>query len=119
MKNKVLTKTDSSSGVPEIHPKDLNEVLDEVHIIDVRRPEEFNNELGHVPGARLVTLGPELEKELENLEKNKEVVFTCRSGARSGHATLFALEMGFESVANLTGGMILWNQLKLPVAREK
>jgi rhodanese-related sulfurtransferase len=43
----------------------------EVVFLDVRQPKEYAR--GHLPGAKLVPLG-ELEKRLEELEKNKPIV---------------------------------------------
>jgi rhodanese-related sulfurtransferase len=86
-------------------------------LIDVRRDDEFTGELGHIKGAKLVTLGPELETFILNMDKNKEVLFICRSGARSANATLFAKQNGHEKVYNMNGGMMLWNQLGLPTEK--
>lgn len=104
-------------GAPEISPEELNAKLNEVEIIDVRRCEEFNAELGHIRSARLVTLESEFETELSRLEKNKTYVFVCRSGARSTRATLMAQDRGFKHVYNMQGGMLRWNALGLPIER--
>jgi len=63
----------------------------------------------------LATLGPALMSYLQKEDRNKEIVFVCRSGGRSGQATELALQMGFNKVANMTGGMIAWNLATLPV----
>ena len=101
--------------VPEITPEDLLPVKDKVKLIDVRRPDEFTGPLSHIPGAELVTLGSDLDDYLKTVAKDEELVFVCRSGARSGRATLQARSLGFEKSVNLQGGMILWNEKKLPV----
>lgn len=106
-----------NNGVLEVHPSDLKNHLSEFELIDVRRPDEFVGELGHIDGARLVTLGPDLVQHLEKEDKNKKIVFICRSGGRSGQATLHSQSLGFKTVYNMTGGMLLWNELKLPVSR--
>lgn len=100
--------------VPEITPEDLLPVKTEVTLIDVRRPDEFTGPLSHIPGAQLITLGPDLDRYLESADKDAEIVFICRSGARSGRATLQARALGFEKSVNLQGGMILWNEKNLP-----
>lgn len=106
-------------GAPEITPQQLQEVRDRVELIDVRRPDEFTGELGHIEGARLVTLETEFEGQLPQWDKSKTYVFVCRSGQRSSRATNEALELGFKEVFNLKGGMLLWNTLQLPVSRER
>ena len=86
-------------------------------LIDVRRPEEYVGEYGHVVGAELVTLGPDLERFLIDGNRDEEIVFICRSGGRSGHATGVATEMGYKAVINMQGGMIRWTELKYPVEK--
>lgn len=103
--------------VPEITPEELNGHLSQVTLIDVRRPDEFNAELAHIPGAKLVTLGSELDEFLKSHHKADEIVFICRSGARSGRATLQSRAMGYPNCVNLQGGMLLWNQKKFPTER--
>ena len=96
----------------DVDPKEVWEKKSEVVIVDVRRPDEFEGELGHIPGAQLVVLNT-LPGRLPELPMNKTIVFACRSGGRSSQATAFAQENGFENVYNMKGGMLLWNQLGL------
>ncbi len=110
MRPKQIFSPQIVDDVPEITPDDLNRHLGQVTIIDVRRPDEFNGELSHISGSKLVTLGPELDDFLKSHDKNDEVVFVCRSGARSGRATLQSRDMGFSKSVNLQGGMLLWNK---------
>lgn len=113
-----MIETKSTQGIPEAHPQIvLQQKSPETLLIDVRRPEEFTGELGHIQGAKLVTLGPDLMKFLDETPKNKEIVFICRSGGRSGQATAVSRDLGFQNTINMTGGMLLWNDLKLPVVR--
>lgn len=100
--------------VPEITPDEFRAYIGKVTLIDVRRPDEFNGELAHIPGSKLVTLGPDLDAFFKSHNKEDEVVFVCRSGARSGRATLQGRAMGFSNCVNLQGGMLLWNQKKFP-----
>ena len=96
--------------VLDIPPEDLKSSLREVLLIDVRQPDEFAGELGHIEGAELIPLAM-LPQEIERLSKDQTIVFICRSGARSARATAFALESGLSAVYNLSGGMLRWNQL--------
>lgn len=105
---------DDFPGTEDVDPREVWEKRELVCLVDVRQPEEFTGDLGHVPGAQLIVLDT-LEDRLNELPKDKTVVFICRSGGRSGRATAFAKAMGFVSVFNMKGGMILWNQLELQV----
>jgi sulfur dioxygenase len=87
-------------------------------VLDVREPEEFTGELGHVEGALLVpldALASRLPKLLGYTER--EVVVVCRAGARSGSAAAILQRAGFARVANLEGGMLAWAFEGLPVQR--
>jgi hydroxyacylglutathione hydrolase len=118
MTNKAVifeTKEDNLhfEGVFDIDPRELAKKLKEVYIIDVRQPDEFTGELGHIPGAHLMVLDT-VPARIFEIPKNQTVVFVCRSGGRSARATAFALEGGLKDVYNLKGGMLLWNDLHLP-----
>jgi len=102
------------AGVPEISPQWIEDNLDRVHLIDVREPQEFNDALGHAPGAVLIPLGT-LPQRLDELGRDRPLAIICRSGARSARATLFLKQNGFDLVANVTGGMLRWRMLNLAV----
>jgi len=105
-------------GVPTVTPEDLFTKLGHIKVIDVRGQDEFNNELGHIPHAVLSTLGPDLDQMLSSENREKELIFVCRSGKRSGEATKLALTKGFGKVYSLQGGMLRWNELKFPFERD-
>lgn len=109
---------ENDEGVWEISPKQLHEKISEVKLIDVRQPEEYTGELGHIANSTLSTLQTELEDYLDTLPKEQRYVFICRSGKRSTQACLFAEERGIQNVANLGGGMIAWNEENLPTESE-
>lgn len=90
----------------------------QIQLIDVRRPDEFTGELGHIKGARLIPLGPDLMLFLQTANPDDEIVFVCRSGGRSGAATAESRLRGFKHTVNMTGGMIRWNQSGLPIEQK-
>jgi len=104
----------STAGTWEMQPTWLAEHRAAAHVIDVREPAEFTGELGHIKGAKLVPLG-QLAARVGELPKDRPLVTVCRAGGRSAQATVILQKAGFERVANLTGGMLRWNQEKLPV----
>jgi hydroxyacylglutathione hydrolase len=98
--------------IPEIHPSEVKEKEKEGYsLIDVRNPDEFTGELGHIDGAKLITLGEELSSWLKEQDKDSKIIFICRSGGRSGRATEEAINLGIKNSINMTGGMLLWNEL--------
>ncbi len=119
MGNKQIFNPAMVDDVPEITPDEFKGHIGKVTLIDVRRPDEFDGELSHIHGAKLVTLGPDLDAFLSKHDKDDEIVFVCRSGARSGRATLQGRSLGFSKCVNLQGGMLLWNERKYPVEKRK
>ncbi len=96
----------------DINVIELKERIDQDNppiMIDVREPHEWD--MQHLPGVEKVSLGT-IPAELDNLRqwKDQEVVLICRSGGRSGKATQFLKQQGFEKARNLTGGMLAWKE---------
>ncbi len=85
-------------------------------VLDVRTAEEFA--AGHLPRARNIPLG-ELAKRVEELAKfkDKPVLVTCRTGARSSGAARTLKGAGFANVYNLKGGLAAWQEAHLPVEK--
>jgi methyl-accepting chemotaxis protein/rhodanese-related sulfurtransferase len=83
-------------------------------IIDVRRKDEFNGELGHIAGAELICLQDNFEARIDHLNKNEPHLFVCRSGGRSARAARIALAHGFKHVYNMEGGMLAWDKIWHP-----
>jgi len=80
-----------------------------LHLLDVREPSEhaeFNI------GGVLLPLGKIQVMETDDIDnlKDEEVIVYCRSGNRSGRASLILETAGFSNVKNLTGGMLAWQE---------
>lgn len=116
-KDKRILHPTMNDGLPEVTVENVQESLGKVRLIDVRRPDEFSGELGHIRGAELITLGPDLTRALDGGDRTQEIVFVCRSGGRSGQATAESLKLGYKATANMVGGMLLWNERRLPIEK--
>jgi glyoxylase-like metal-dependent hydrolase (beta-lactamase superfamily II)/rhodanese-related sulfurtransferase len=102
------------AGIDEIDPQWVAEHASELQIVDVREPDEYVGELGHIAGARSVPLG-QIAGYAGELDKNVPTVTVCRSGGRSAQAVMLLRKTGFTKAANLAGGMLNWNENGLPV----
>jgi rhodanese-related sulfurtransferase len=110
---------DHIEGGGKMEPIDRGELLrraarGEVTVLDVRPAEEFD--AGHIPGAVSVPL-KELEKTLERLPRNQEIVAYCR-----GPYCLLAVEAvellrshGYRAL-RLDDSLSDWRARGLPVA---
>jgi glyoxylase-like metal-dependent hydrolase (beta-lactamase superfamily II)/rhodanese-related sulfurtransferase len=87
-------------------------------MLDVRERQEYTGELGHIAGSTLVPLR-ELADRAGELKAHKSgpTIVVCRSGVRSTTAAAILEGLGFDNVFNLQGGMVDWNDRKLPVER--
>ena len=106
----------SYAGLLEIEPEWVAEHVAEVRVLDVRQPEEWDDRLGRIAGAQLIPLD-QLKARAGEIPRDRPVVAVCHAGMRSGQATVILRQAGFTQVANLRGGMLLWQQLGLPVEK--
>jgi rhodanese-related sulfurtransferase len=56
-----------------------------------------------------------LPVRLNEVPKNEQVVFYCRTGARSAQACMYLAQQGYDNVYNLYGGIINWAHQGLPL----
>jgi rhodanese-related sulfurtransferase len=94
-------------------PQQVAELLEQgdIQLIDVRQPEE--REAGHIAGDRFIELA-ELPAQAETIDRERPVVFYCRSGSRSAMATEAFRNAGFDA-HNMAGGLLEWNAAGLPL----
>jgi rhodanese-related sulfurtransferase len=97
---------------------DVNEALElqalGALLLDVREDDEW--EAGRSALATHISLG-EVPDHVEDLPRDRVIVCICRSGARSGRASKFLLEQGFEAV-NMEGGMLSWAAQDQPLVAD-
>jgi rhodanese-related sulfurtransferase len=82
---------------------------EQIHLLDVREDAEraeYNIGGKHIPLGKIQAL------QIEDIEdwKDDEVIVYCRSGNRSGIASLILEQAGFKNVKNLAGGMLAWQE---------
>ena len=94
-------------------PNEVAELLsrDEVDLIDVREPDEY--EAGRIARARHIPLA-QLPEEVADLNRERPIVFYCRSGSRSAMATEAFRASGFTAY-NLAGGITEWVRQGRPI----
>jgi rhodanese-related sulfurtransferase len=94
-------------------PHQVKELLDQgdLQLVDVRQQHE--HEAGRIAGDRLIELD-RLGAEAGTIERDRPVVFYCRTGGRSAMATQAFEQAGFDA-HNLAGGLVAWDEAGLPM----
>lgn len=97
------------TAITVVEVKERLDSGEQLNLLDVREPGEhadFNI------GGILLPLGMVQTMQVDEIEdlKDKEVIVYCRSGNRSGQASLILEQLGFTNVANLVGGMLAWEE---------
>ncbi|MPY90448.1 MAG: molybdopterin-synthase adenylyltransferase MoeB [Luteitalea sp.] len=100
--------TPTRSEVPEVTAEDVKAKLDrgdDFVILDVREPHEV--QICRIEGSVVIPLG-QLPKRMDELDRNRDLVIHCRSGARSAQAVTLLQRQGFDKAVNLKGGILAW-----------
>ena len=108
--------TENPLGYRDATVADVFAAKGHVRMIDVREPDEYTGELGHIEGAELVPLAT-VAGAAQSWDRQDALVLVCRSGGRSGKAAATLASMGFTQVVNMSGGMLAVNAAKLAVVR--
>ena len=89
---------------------------DEAVMIDVREPEEYVEV--HAKDVRLIPVNTVMgeARQIRDFANGREVLFICKTGARSALAAEFATAAGIDEIAfsNVEGGTQAWVAAGLP-----
>jgi rhodanese-related sulfurtransferase len=117
--NTAAPTTVPAKSIPTITTKDALDLIQknisnsDFIILDVRTPEEFKS--GHIAGAiNLDFYSPDFKAEVGKLDRDKQYLVYCRTGARSTSATQIMIDLGFKKVQNMEGGMVQWTSNGYP-----
>lgn len=108
----------TTNQLQEINAVTLKKWLNkkEAILIDVREPGEFAAE--HIAGAKLMSLS-QFDPSAISQNSDRKIVLQCQSGKRSTQAARKMLEMGFEEVFHLQGGLPTWKAAGYPTVVNK
>lgn len=120
-----LRSGDSPEGFKNVTVEEAKKMIEkeDVFILDVRTPSEFNS--SHIEGATLIpvtnsggsNLGSDqlLEARIDEVPENKKILVYCRSGHRSTSASQILVNAGYSQVYNMEGGINAWTGVGYPV----
>jgi rhodanese-related sulfurtransferase len=97
----------------DMTPTQASELLREgdVQLVDVRRPDE--HDAGRIHGDRHIELD-RLPAEAGSLDRDRPILFYCRTGSRSAMAAQAFAGAGYDA-RNLDGGLEAWVAAGLPI----
>ncbi|MEM7205307.1 MAG: MBL fold metallo-hydrolase [Planctomycetota bacterium] len=98
-----------TTTLPQVTVEQLRDRLDEMQVVDVRKPGEFATR--HVPGAcpaPLAELAVGETPALEGLDRQRATAVICASGYRSSAAAQLLARRGFTDLHNVVGGTNAW-----------
>ena len=103
-------------SLPNLKPKDVYDRLKkdkpDIVVLDVRTTDEWNS--GHIAGAIHKICG-DIRSMINELPRDKTIAITCRSGFRASIAASVLQSEGLANIANIGGGMLSWQEAKLPI----
>jgi len=94
--------------INEISSQELAEMMqgdEPPRLIDVRSAAEVLQ--GALPNAEHMIMHV-VPLKMQELDKDKPVVFYCRTGARSAQVCYFLKQQGIDNAINLRGGIVDW-----------
>lgn len=96
-----------TKGVKQVSTTELKPLLNDRKrfYLDVRTPAEFKG--NHIKGFKNIPLQT-LNRQLNQIPKDKEVLVICQSGMRSKQAVKVLKKAGYSNVTEVRGGMNAW-----------
>jgi rhodanese-related sulfurtransferase len=107
---------ETTTETTELEPKRAAEMIasGEAQLVDVR--QDFEWDAGRIPGALHIPLDA-LPSRSGEIDRERPVIFQCRTGARSSMATEAFRASGIEAF-NLAGGLEAWVEQGLELEPE-
>ncbi|RAJ13433.1 rhodanese-like domain-containing protein [Olleya aquimaris] len=102
-------KPQIESETKVVSPEEMQTLLqlDNVQLVDVRTPEEF--QAGYIAEAQNIDfMSPTFEEDIKTLDKEKPVLLYCQKGGRSAKCAEKMKDLGFKKIYDLQGGFSKW-----------
>ena len=101
--------------IEQVRPSELNDWIQshgaDAIVLDVREHAELNAASVKPAGFELVHIPMnEIPGRLGQLDPGRAVACLCHHGARSMRVAMFLQANGFDTVANIAGGIDAWSQ---------
>lgn len=95
-------------GLKDLSNEEVSELLkkpEDYTFIDVREVQEYKS--GHIKGFKNIPLS-QLSTRFNEIDGNKQIVLTCRSGNRSRTAAKMLMQGNMKNLSHLKSGISGW-----------
>jgi rhodanese-related sulfurtransferase len=101
--------------IDQVRPSDLSTWIQshgaDAVVLDVREPVELRAASVKPEGFELVAIPMnEIPGRLGQLDPGRAVAVLCHHGSRSQRVAMFLAAQGFDTVANIAGGIEAWSR---------
>ncbi len=111
----------ATAAYKEISPAELTQFInrDEGMVVDIRSRDEFKK--GHITNSVNILPSDIKSGTISTLEKYKATPITvvCKTGATAPESANLLAKAGFEKVFLLKGGLVSWDEAKMPLIRAR
>ena len=116
----VLAGCSSGAALETVPPATAADTIannSQIVILDIRTPEEY--EAGIIEDAINIDFyESDFARQIGQLDRDAEYVVYCRSDNRSGQAMDVFADLGFQTVSEIDGGIVAWQNAGFPVVAQ-
>lgn len=111
----LLLATVATAALQNISATDMQRLVKQtpdIYLLDVRTLGEYTQK--RIKGAHLIPID-QIEKRINEIPNNRPIIVYCETGVRSSLVGRYLERLGFNSVANLSQGIMGWQVRGYPI----
>ena len=110
-----LLTTVAAAALQNITATDMQKSMKQtpgLYLLDVRTPGEYAQK--HIKGAHLIPID-QVQKRINEIPKDRSIIVYCETGVRSTQVGRYLDRLGYNSVSNLSQGIMGWQLRGYPI----
>lgn len=111
----LLLTTTAMAAMQNISATDMQKIIKQtpdVYLLDVRTLGEYTQK--RIKGARLIPID-QVQNRINEIPKNRPIIVYCETGMRSAQVSRYLDSLGYQSVSNLSQGIMGWQVRGFPI----
>jgi rhodanese-related sulfurtransferase len=111
----LLLTTLATAAMQNISATDMQKLVrqtPDVYLLDVRTLGEYTQK--RIKGAHLIPID-QIERRINEIPNNRLIIVYCETGVRSALVGRYLDRLGYQSVANLSQGIMGWQVRGYPI----